>query len=307
MIRLIKDTNINFVSAKKITYFISALLVINGLFALYRIATGSAAMGLDFTGGSAIQVKFEKKVETQQIRDIMTAHNFTQTFIQKIGPDEDNTFLIRIGVGEIKEENVTARLAEMVRADTGDENMMVLEESDVGPVVSVQLKQKALLAVIFASFGILIYIWIRFKFKFAVVATAATIHDVLAVLGILVLMGREIDLLVITALLTVAGFSLNDTVVLFDRIRENMRHILKMPFMDIANKSVNEVLSRTIITGITTLFVAGSLIVFGGNVLQSFSIAIALGVVVGTYSSDLLAAPLLVDWENYEKKHKAIR
>jgi len=304
MIEIIKNTKINFIGARKITYILSALLVLNGLWSIVKIATGKAAMGLDFTGGTTIQVKFVKPIKVDDIRNIMLKNNFQESVIQKIGADTDKIFLIRVGSRDLKEENASGKLTAMLKKETGDDAMTVLEENEIGPMVSVQLKQKALLAVFWALVGILVYIWIRFQFKFAVAATIATLHDVLVVLGFMVLFNKEIDLLVITALLTIAGYSLTDTVVVFDRIRENMRHILKTTFLDLVNKSINEVLSRTIITSFTTFSVATSLFLFGGNVLHTFSLALVIGVVVGTYSSDFLASPLIVDWEQWEEKQK---
>ncbi len=304
MLEIIKNTKINFIGARKITYVLSALLVLNGLWSVVKIATGKAAMGLDFTGGTTIQIKFVKPIKVDDIRNIMLKNNFQESVIQKIGADTDKIFLIRVGSRDLKEENASGKLTAMLKKETGDEAMTVLEENEIGPMVSVQLKQKALLAVFWALIGILVYIWIRFQFKFAVAATIATLHDVLVVLGFMVIFNKEIDLLVITALLTIAGYSLTDTVVVFDRIRENMRHILKTTFFDLVNISINEVLSRTIITSFTTFSVATSLFLFGGNVLHTFSLALVIGVVVGTYSSDFLASPLIVDWEQWEEKQK---
>jgi preprotein translocase subunit SecF len=275
------------------------------LFAVYRIATGKARMSLDFTGGITVQLKFTKPTTIDRIRDIMTK-NGINAFIQGIGPAGDMTYLIRVGTQDIKQENGGQVLVELLKKETGDTGLTVLEENLIGPLVSAQLKQKAVYAVIWAAIGILIYIWVRFKFKFAVAATIATIHDVLTVLGVMVLFGKEFDILVLTALLTIGGYSLTDTVVVFDRIRENMKHILKMPYDQLVNKSINEVLSRTIITSSTTMMVAISLFLFGGYVLNNFALAMVIGVIIGTYSSDLLASPIIVDWENYERTHRAV-
>jgi len=305
MIEFLKNPNLNFIGARKVTYIISALLVLNGLIAVYKIAAGKANMSLDFTGGVTVQVKFSKPVTIDQMRGILTKHSLNMG-IQGIGAPADNTFILRMGLKEVKDENGASKLVELLRQETGDAGLTVLEENLIGPLVSAQLKQKAVYAIMWALVGILVYIWVRFKFKFAIIATIATFHDVLTLLGIMVLFNKEIDILVLTALLTIAGYSLTDTVVVFDRIRENMKHILKVPFQELVNRSVNEVLSRTIITSMTTMFVALSLFLFGGYVLHNFALALVIGIVVGTYSSDLLASPLLVDWENYERKHRAV-
>ncbi|MCE5301056.1 MAG: protein translocase subunit SecF, partial [Spirochaetia bacterium] len=302
----IKNTKINFIGFRKVTYFLSILLVLNGLFSVWKVATGRANMGLDFTGGTSLQLQFSKDITVEHLRNVMSDAGFKSANIQQVAPASANTFLIRVGSQELKTEEASSGITDLIRKETGDQGIKVLEQNDIGGTVSQQLKSKAFQAVFWACIGILVYIWIRFKFKFAVVATLATAHDVLAVLGFMVILNKEIDLLMITALLTVAGYSLTDTVVVFDRIRENMRNILKNTFEEIVNKAINDVLARTLMTSITTLLVAVSLFVFGGNVLHTFSLAIIMGVCVGTYSSDLLAAPLIVDWENWEKKNKAL-
>jgi preprotein translocase subunit SecF len=304
MIEIIKNTKLNFIGARKVTYIISTLLVLNGLWAVYKIATGQAKMGLDFTGGISVQVQFKKDVKVDDVRGVLNKAKMSQAVIQQIGEPSDRVFLIRVGSQELTGENASGTLTQMLKTGTGDNDMSVLEQNEIGGLVSSQLKEKAFYAVFWALLGILIYIWIRFQFKFAVAATIATLHDVLAVLGILVFLNKEVDLLVITSLLTIAGYSLTDTVVVFDRIRENMKHILKTSYHDLVNISINEVLSRTIITSFTTFSVAMCLFLFGGNVLHTFSLAMVIGVVVGTYSSDFLASPIIVDWENFERKNR---
>jgi preprotein translocase subunit SecF len=304
MIEIIKNTKLNFIGARKVTYIISTLLVLNGLWAVYKIATGQAKMGLDFTGGISVQVQFKKDIKVDDVRGILNKAKMSQAVIQQIGELSDRVFLIRVGSQELTGENASGTLTQMLKTESGDNDMSVLEQNEIGGLVSAQLKEKAFYAVFWALLGILIYIWIRFQFKFAVAATIATLHDVLAVLGILVFLNKEVDLLVITSLLTIAGYSLTDTVVVFDRIRENMKHILKTSYHDLVNISINEVLSRTIITSFTTFSVALCLFLFGGNVLHTFSLAMVIGVVVGTYSSDFLASPIIVDWENFERKNR---
>jgi preprotein translocase subunit SecF len=307
MIEIIKNTKLNFLALRKAAYVLSTLLVLNGLFAVYQISAGKAKMGLDFTGGITVQVQFSKDINVNVIRGILDKAEMKQAVIQQIGLPSDRQFIVRVGTLDLKGENASSVLSELLKKESGDDAMVVLEQNEIGGVVSSQLKSKALAAVFWALIGILVYIWIRFKFKFAVSATLATLHDVLSVLGIMVLCGKEIDLLVITALLTIGGYSLTDTVVVFDRIRENMKHILKTTFYELVNISINEVLSRTIITSFTTLVVALSLFLFGGSILHTFSLALVIGIVVGTYSSYFLASPLVVDWENFEKKNKAVK
>lgn len=307
MIEIIKNPKLNFISVRKVSYFISLLLVLNGLFAVYQIAVGKAKMGLDFTGGISVTLKFTKDVSVNAIRGVLDKSEMPQAIIQQVGLPSEKTFMVRVGTQELKNENASGLLTELLKKETGDAEMIVLEQNEIGGIVSSQLKSKALQAVFWALIGILVYIWVRFKFKFAVSATLATLHDVLAVLGIMVLAGKEIDLLVITALLTIGGYSLTDTVVVFDRIRENMKHILKLSYQELVNNSINEVLSRTIITSFTTLAVATSLLLFGGAILHTFSFALVIGILIGTYSSYFLASPIIVDWENYEKKNRSAK
>jgi len=302
MIELLKNTNIDFMKLRKIAYFISIVLILNGLYSLFLVNKGKARMGLDFTGGSSIQIKFSKDITVEKIRQIAEKNNIKQLTIQQIGKETDKEFLIRAGTGELQTGKASEQLVNMFKSETGDNEITVVATNEIGPIVSTQLKQKAFLAMFWASIGILIYIWIRFKFKFAVAATIATLHDVIVVFGLLVFMKKELDLLIITALLTLAGYSLTDTVVVFDRIRENLRNILKFPFIDIVNKSINEVLSRTIITSGTTLLVVIALFFWGGDVLHNFSLALLLGIIVGTYSSIFVASAIIVDWEIFEKK-----
>ncbi|MCX8093516.1 MAG: protein translocase subunit SecF [Candidatus Goldbacteria bacterium] len=305
MFEILKNTNIDFLKLRKMAYVFSFLLIFFGVFAIYRIITGTAVMGLDFTGGVTVQVKFSKPISTDKIREVLNKIGYKAS-LQKIGAETENIFLIRTTLKDSKASSST-EIIDALKKELQDNNLEVLEENMIGPVVSAQLKQKALYAIFWAAIGILVYIWIRFKFKFAVAATIATLHDVLAILGIMVLLGREIDILVITALMTIAGYSLTDTVVVFDRIRENMRNILKESFESIINRSINEVLSRTIITSGTTLFVSLALYLFGGHVLNNFAFAITLGIIIGTYSSWFVASAIVFDWENYEKRHKVIK
>jgi len=307
MIEFIKNTKFDFIGKRKIAYVISLILLLNGLFGIFKVITGTANMGLDFTGGSTVQVKFSEPMTVGKIRDTMTANNFHKAVIQQVGSADSNEFMIRIGVKDAEAGQAEQKVVSVLTAGTGDKAITVSGTSEVGPVVSSQLKEKAFLAVFWALVGILVYIWIRFKFKFAVAATLATFHDVIVVIGILVLFNKEIDLLVVTALLTLAGYSLTDTVVVFDRIRENMRNILKQPLNEIMNSSINQVLSRSIITALTTMFVAAALLLYGGNVLFNFSFSFVIGIVLGVYSSVFVASPMVYDWEMFEKKHRTVK
>ncbi len=304
MLEIIKNPGIDFVGKRKIAYFFTGALLIAGIYAVVLMGTGRADLGLDFTGGSSVQVKVERDLKVSEIRQAMSDAGFKKVTIQQIGSDTSSEFLIRIGVLDAETGKASSAVEAALEKHTGAP-VEVLGTSEIGPMVSQQLKEKAMLAVFWAVIGILVYIWIRFQFKFAVAATLTTFHDAFVVLGIMVLMGREIDLLVITGLLTIAGYSLTDTVVVFDRIRENMRKILKMPFDKIVNDSINETLSRTIMTSLTTMLVVASLYFLGGNVLNGFALTLMLGIIIGSYSSVFVASPLIVEWDHFEKKNKA--
>lgn len=305
MIELIKNTKIDFIGKRYIAFALSIALMGLGFYAIWAIWAGKANMGLDFAGGVSMQVKFTQKVTVEKIREVMDKGQFRNVSIQQIGADADNEFLLRLKKLEKGTTEATeAKVLETLRKEANDPGMIETAITTVEPAVSAQLKEKAAYAIAWSLVGILVYIWIRFKFKFAVAATIATFHDVLAVLGIMTVMGREIDLLTITALLTLAGYSLTDTVVVFDRIRENMRYILKSNYKDIINLSINEVLSRTIVTSTTVMLVVVALFVLGGEILNNFSLAMILGVVVGTYSSIFVASPIIYEWETLEKPKK---
>lgn len=304
MLEIIKNPGFDFVGKRRVSYFFTGALVIVGIYAVVLMIMGRVDLGLDFTGGSSVHVKVERVLQVADVRDAMAKAGFTKVTIQQIGSDTSLEFLIRIGVLDAKAGEASSKVKAALETNAGAQ-VEVLSTSEIGPMVSQQLKEKAMFAVFWAVIGILVYIWIRFQFKFAVAATLTTFHDAFVVLGIMVLLGREIDLLVITGLLTIAGYSLTDTVVIFDRIRENMRKILKMPFEKIVNDSINETISRTIVTALTTMLVVISLYLLGGNVLNSFALTLIFGIIIGSYSSIFIASPLVVEWDNFEKKHKA--
>ena len=309
MLRIIGKTNIDFIGMRKFSFVLSAILILLGLTALVSILMGKAEMGIDFTGGTMIQGNFDKPIDIADLRSALTNGGFPEASIQELQTEGiENSFLIRVKTkGE--EDNSTGSI-ETVKQITGligtafpKNSFNKDSEHTIGPAVGETLRNQAKWAVIFALLGILIYIWFRFDFRFGVAATVATFHDVLTVLGIFWIIGIEIDLLVITALLTLAGYSLTDSVVVFDRIRENLKLFRKKgDFVATINASINEVLSRTIITSITVLLVIVTLLFFGGQVLYNFALALTIGVVVGTYSSVFVASPIVVEWESRSPK-----
>ncbi len=292
MIEIIKNTKINFMGRRYVALVFSAILIITGFVAIIQIARGTANLGIDFAGGTAVQVKFNTYIPLQNIREALTEGNITDFDLQDL-PTE-NKILIRIKKGEETLGNLSKTIISVLSKKFSESNLVVDSTTEIGPKVGARLRKDALWAVIAAIIGILIYITIRFQFRFSIGATVATFHDVLAVLSIFYLTGKEINLILISALLMIAGYSLTDTVVVFDRIRENLRLRGKKSTYDIVNQSINEVLSRTIITSLTTFIAAFALFIFGGEVIHNFALAIMLGIVIGTYSSIFVASPIVL-------------
>lgn len=303
ILHILGKTNIDFIGKRNYAFIFSGLLLVLGLIAFLMITFGKARMGIEFSGGTMIQGNFEKPVTVGALRHAFDRAGFTDAIIQELETaGKPNSFLIRVrAIGETGV--VIEQLKEVLKREFPG-NVFYLDSShEVGPSVGKTLQAQARIAVIIALIGILLYIWIRFDFRFGVAATIATFHDVLAVLGVFWLMQKEITLLVITALLTLAGYSLTDTIVVFDRIRENLKLFRRKGDFEVTiNSSINEVLSRTIITSLTVMLVVLVLLFFGGQVVRDFALAMFLGVIVGTYSSIFVASPILVVWEKKAPK-----
>lgn len=279
---------------RNIAFIISGIISIIGLFAVFQIANGKANLGIDFAGGTSVQLKFEKPVTVHDIRKALEDGGIKDFDLQEL--TGANKMLIRAKNIEIQLGKVSEQITAIISQKVPDNAFVVDSTTEIGPKVGGKLRADAGLAIIFATIGILIYVAIRFKFNFAVGATVATFHDVTAVLAIFFLLGKEINLILVTALLTIAGYSLTDTVVVFDRIRENLRTRLKDSVETVMNHSINEVLSRTFVTSLTVLITSIALFFFGGEVLHDFSLAMILGVLVGTYSSVFVASPIVLLW-----------
>jgi preprotein translocase subunit SecF len=293
MFSLIPKTNIDFVGARRIGFAFSAVLTLLGLYSILLLAQGKAKLGVDFGGGANVTLQLKQNVEVDALRKALGSA-FNEADIQAV--QGSNTYLIRLPLdGEATDAAVAKAKLSIPQALPGNEITDVSEEY-VGPAVSRQLWHQALWAMVVSMAGILIYIAFRFDFRFGIGAMLATLHDVLAVLGLMIIFRQEFSLLVVTALLTLAGYSLTDTVVVFDRIRENLKARRSDPMGKVVNDSINETLSRTINTSMTVMLVVVVLYFFGGDVVHSFSLALILGVLVGTYSSIFVASPLVVEW-----------
>lgn len=291
MLQILHKTNIDFMGWKNVSFTFSALLVILGIIGLVQIGRGKANLGIDFVGGTTVQLSFKEPVAVDKARAALEKSGFQGSTIQAVG-EGGNKILIRLRESEGTSDKVQALFKQEFPANPFE----VISIQEIGPVIGQALQRQALWAITISIIAIIIYIAFRFQFKFGVAAAIATVHDVLAVLGIFYVLHKEINLLIITALLTLAGYSLTDTVVVFDRIRENLKRNRRDPLPKLVNDSINEVLSRTIITSLTVVLVLVPLVLFGGDVLHDFSLALLLGVIVGTYSSVFVASPVLVVW-----------
>lgn len=298
MLELLKKPNVNFISKRYYAFGFSGLLVVLGIIAFMAVVFGRGKLGIDFSGGTMIQGNFAQAVSTAVLREAMNRNGYGDAEIQELQREIPNSFLIRVKATAETGSQVANQLISVLAKEFPNNKFNLDSVDEVGPAVGQTLQSKARLAVLISLIGILLYIWVRFDFRFGVAATVATFHDVLAVLGIFFILHKEITLLVITAILTLAGYSLTDTVVVFDRIRENLRLFRKRgDFPTLINTSINEVLSRTIITSTTVFLVVTVLFFLGGEVLHDFALALMMGVIVGTYSSVFVASPILVEWE----------
>ncbi len=288
------NTKIDFIGWRKVAFLLSAGLVLLGLVALAQTWRGAGNLGIDFAGGTSVQVRFRDPVELGEVRSGLSRAGLGESDLQQfVG---GRRVLVRL---KAKGEPAagTARVVEEGLRAAFPQNPLELEGSnEVGPVIGRELQKAALWAILISVLGIVAYIAWRFEFRFGVAATVATFHDVLAVLGAVYLLDMEITLLVVTALLTLAGYSLTDTVVIYDRIRENLRARRRETLAETMNASINQVLARTLMTALTTLLAVLALLLTGGEVLRDFAFALFLGIIVGTYSSWFVASPIVYEW-----------
>tara|TARA_Y100001978_G_scaffold186631_1_gene186535 strand:+ start:287 stop:1210 length:924 start_codon:yes stop_codon:yes gene_type:complete len=300
--RIVKDTNIDFMSKSSLALALSAILLILGLISM--VVNGGPKLSIDFKGGTLVAVNFTEPVDIDNIRSAMgnisingQNFDFSKEEIKHFGDDSNVAIRIPSLDNEPTEfsSHIIEHLASIYPALVPElESEFILTTEKVGPKVGSELSSDAFFAILSALGLILIYISIRFEFKFAIGAIAALTHDVLITLGIFSLLDYEISLAVIAAFLTIVGYSLNDTIVIFDRVRENMKSLKGSDFTSVINKSINESLSRTIVTSVTTFAVVLILFLFGGEVIHNFSFAMIIGVFVGTYSSIFIASPAVI-------------
>mgnify|MGYP001337081121 CR=1 FL=1 len=281
-------TNIKFSNFYKKLNIFSLILIILSISVLLLKGLN---LGVDFKGGTLIEIRTDnQQVKIAEIRQSFLKMNLGDVTVKKFGKEGD--YLVKIESGNSKDENFIKSVNDRLSSDIGIEvNFRRVE--NVGPKVSNELLKAGLLAISLSLAAMMFYIWIRFEWQFSLGAIAALVHDVLITIGIFSLLSYEINLSIVAAVLTIVGYSMNDTVVIFDRIRENLKKYAKIPITDISDISTNETLSRTIITSTTTLLALLSIFLFGGAILKGFSFAMIVGVIVGTYSSIFVATPIL--------------
>ncbi|MDD5108885.1 MAG: protein translocase subunit SecF [Candidatus Omnitrophica bacterium] len=294
MLRLIKDTKIDFISKRKIFYALSIGITVVGLASFFM--KGNKAYGIDFSGGQLQEYMFKSAPSVDKVRKILDEINLKNASIQQF-KDNPNVLLIR--TSEDKNKMLTEKLAQSFPED----NIQVLRIERVGPVAGKHLRDKAVLALVWSLAGILIYVAFRFKhFNFAIAGIIALLHDVLVALGVLSLTGKQIDLLSVTAFLTIAGYSINDTIVVYDRVRENAKLYRKLNPYELINLSVNQCLGRTILTTGVTLLCVLAIFLYGGEILGNFSFALLIGFFCGAYSTVYIASPLVLAWSRKGSK-----
>jgi len=283
------DTKINFLRYSNAALVISALVLVAGIVSL---STRGLDFGLDFTGGTLIGLHYPQAPEMNEVRQTLESAGFEEFVVQTFGTARD--IVVRIPVGEDGESSadISTRVLEALSAQTGDVEMRRVEF--VGPQIGKELAEQGGLALLYVLIGVLIYISFRFQWRFAVGAVGALIHDVLLVVGVLSVFQVSFDLTVVAAILAVIGYSLNDTIVVYDRLRENFQTLRKGTPLELTNLAINQMLGRTLMTSLTTLLVLVALFYFGGEIIHAFAFTLIVGVIIGTYSSVYIAGSLAV-------------
>ena len=308
--RLFRDAKYDFLKSRKRAYILSATLIGIGLISI--VVHRGLNAGVEFTGGTLLQTRFTEQVDVGQLRDVLTGAGFEGAEIQQLratgvgGGEGVTEFLFRVQTFEgAGETGVGARFGEALESRFGADQYEIVRIEAVGPRVGGELKVKATWAILLSFLLTLIYLAFRFEWRFGVAAVIATAHDILITFGFISLFSIEITLATVAALLTIVGYSLNDTIVVFDRVRENMRKKRKEPYDRTLNRSINETLPRTVLTSGTTLVALGSLFLLGGVVIRPFALVLILGVFVGTYSSIFVASPALLELHDADRRRSA--
>ena len=296
--------NINFVSKfRKANIFSLIIFILSVIFIFFK----GLNYGIDFKGGTLIELRTDTSINAPAIRDSLKSMNLGDINVKKFGKEGD--YLIKVEQKNTNNSNLIPEIKKTL-ADNLNADVDFRRVENVGPKVSSELLESSIIAISLALAAMLFYIWIRFEWQFSIGSIIALFHDVIITLGIFSVLSLEINLSIIAAVLTIVGYSMNDTVVIYDRIRENLLKYTKISISDISNLSINETLSRTIITSITTLLALISIYILGGEILRGFSFAMILGVIIGTYSSMFVASPILkffkVSYKTLEKEEEKI-
>ena len=296
--------NINFVSKfRKANIFSLIIFILSIIFIFFK----GLNYGIDFKGGTLIELRTDTSINASAIRDSLKSMNLGDINVKKFGKEGD--YLIKVEQKNTNNSNLIPEIKKTL-ADNLNADVDFRRVENVGPKVSSELLESSIIAITLALAAMLFYIWIRFEWQFSIGSIIALFHDVIITLGIFSVLSLEINLSIIAAVLTIVGYSMNDTVVIYDRIRENLLKYTKISISDISNLSINETLSRTIITSITTLLALISIYILGGEILRGFSFAMILGVIIGTYSSMFVASPILkffkVSYKTLEKEEEKI-
>ena len=298
-LQLLREPGIDFIGKRNIALALSAMMVILGIFSAVQITRGAANLGVDFAGGTMVQYKAEKPFELKPVRAALEQSGVKGYTLQEV--PQQNILIVRVKKAMAEVEDIEGRISAGLASNLPENSFEMESKTEIGSAVSAELRRKAITAIVISLAGIIGYLALRFNLSFGVAAAAAALHDVLAVLGILYLVNIEITLLIVTALLTLAGYSINDSVVVFDRIRETLRRAGKLDFAQVINLSVNQMVGRTIITSLTTIAVVMCLFVLGGVVIHDFAFTLLTGVIVGTYSSIFVASPIIYLWHKGKK------
>ena len=298
MFELIKNVNIDFLGKRKLAGMISGAIILAGLVSI--VLHGGPLYSIDFEGGTEVQVLFTESTSVESVRSALTEIGYGDAMIRGFGNEDE--FLIHVKTATQSEEQVNTIREALASIHGGSYEVRRLET--VGPKIGKELRGDMISAVLIAMAGIVIYISIRFQFMYAIGALVALTHDILITLGLFSLLNMEISLSVLAAFLFIVGYSLNDTIVVFDRVRENAKEKRHDSFMSVINLSLNQTLNRTVITSLTTLTVVLILLFFGGEVIKPFAFALTVGLVVGTYSSIFVASPVVLAWDENQKKKK---
>lgn len=297
------DTNFDFLGKRKLAFGISCVLILIGIVSL--VIKGGPSYGIDFAGGTLVQIKFTDQTNAADLRASLGGLDLRGLTIQQVG-DQGNEFLIRVQESSENLDTLATNIQSSLENKYGSGRLEIRRTEMVGPQVGKDLRNKGAQAILYAIIGMLIYITFRFEFRFGLGAIIATMHDVLITLGLMSLFNLEIDLTVIAGFLALVGYSVNDTVIVCDRIRENLGKMHNRPLAEIINRSVNETLSRTIMTSGLTLLAVLALYTVGGSVIHNFAFVLMVGIIVGTYSSIFVASPIILLYEKFRNGKEEI-